>query len=126
MYIQWCVKGICGASSPRAGDGLTWADAQVMLTSGEGIHSNWWRGVGSITASQIDRVLNRRNLDRHLHDYGRFGRRTPFISLAAGAVGRNVRRRRNDVYSAVDTALAFATKNGTRPAPCSTVGFQSA
>jgi hypothetical protein len=80
MYIQWCVKGISGAAPPK---GITFSDAIVMIRSGSGIISNWWRKEGTISPGQVAGVLTAGNLDRHLHDYASYGPETPFISLAS-------------------------------------------
>ena len=104
MYIQKFVKGIAGGAS-----GIGWKEAKAMLLSGGGIYSNWWRGKSTITTAEVQQILTMQNLDRHLHDYDNFGHETPFISLASGCVSRNVLLKRNEIYSAVDTAIDFAT-----------------
>jgi hypothetical protein len=114
MYIQRCVKGIAGQDSGHS-TGLTWTEAQDMVSSRKGIVSNWWRHKGTITAQEIADVLTEQNLDSHLHDYASFGGQTPFISLAAGAVERDTLVRWNFEYNAVDTALGFATEDWARP-----------
>jgi len=63
----------------------------------------------------VSESLTNQNLDRHLHDYDSFGDETPFISLATGAVERNTITQQNFAYSAIDTALSFATENWTKP-----------
>lgn len=86
-----------------------------MLESNAGIRSNWWRTVNSISPSDVADVLNETNLNMHLHDYDTFRNDTPFISLASGAVERDRIARTNFVYSAIDTALLFATEGWARP-----------
>ena len=113
MYLQYCVKGIAGATNTRSG--ITKGDAIAVMSENRGIRSNWWRDKETITLGEIADVLTDANLDRHLHDYAAFGRSTPFISLACGAVERDIVIQQNWVYSAVDTALMFATDNWTRP-----------
>ncbi len=113
MYIQRCVKGIVGEVPGKAGISKT--NARTMAVHGLGILSNWWRKVGSISPPMVVDVLNETNLDRHLHDYDAFGEDTPFISLACGAVERDLLVQQNFVYSARDTALMFATEDWTRP-----------
>lgn len=113
MYIQRCVKGIVG-EQPGSG-GISQEDAREMGTEGQGILSNWWRKVGTISPSMREDVLTEANLDSHLHDYENFKDDTPFISLACGAVERDSLVQRNFVYSARDTALMFATEDWTRP-----------
>ena len=50
-----------------------------------------------------------------MHDYENYGADSPFISLASGAVERDSGASRNYVYSAIDTALGFATAYWSRP-----------
>lgn len=116
MYVQWFVKGI-GSCDADGNPGLGWDEAQTLLLSGHGITSNWWRNKpgGRISPPEVDAVLTEHNLERHVHDYDRFGQETPFISVASGCVERDVLLRRNSVYSAVDTALDFATDAGSHP-----------
>jgi hypothetical protein len=114
MYIQMCVKGIAGSIEPTE-HRLTWDEACDLITSRRGILSNWWRTEGVISPPQIAEVLNETALNRHLHDYDRFRDQTPFISLACGAVERDSVARRNFLYSAIDTALLFATGGWARP-----------
>lgn len=102
MIVQNCVKGIAGGSS-----GITKNQAFDLVANGTGIISNWWRNKGSILANEAASLLTSTNLDRHLHDYQNFGAHTPFISLSAGSVRRLATH--NEVYSAIDTALEFAT-----------------
>ena len=113
MYLQYCVKGIAGATG--TGAGITKEEAEGLMLEELGILSNWWRMRGRITPQEVAEVLTDENLDRHLHDYARFGQETPFISLACGAVERDTVLRYNWIRSAVDTALMFATDNWTRP-----------
>ena len=113
MYLQYCVKGIAGAMGADAG--ITKDEAKGLMLAELGILSNWWRTRGAITPQEVAGVLTDDNLDRHLHDYARFGKKTPFISLACGAVERDTVFRYNWIRSAIDTALMFATDNWTRP-----------
>lgn len=108
MYIQYCVKGISGGTG-----GITEDQAREIVVdaagnpSRRGVSSNWLRRVGPVDAVQIADALTETALDRHLHDYAAFGRDTPFISLACGSVERQAQA--NAIYSAIDTALGFAT-----------------
>lgn len=86
-----------------------------MLTSEQGILSNWWRARHEITPTEVAGVLNLANLYRHLNDYDVYGPETPFISLAAGSVERDATLGINTVHSAIDSGLWFATGFGTRP-----------
>jgi hypothetical protein len=116
MYIQWCVKGISGTNGPgNSPSGLTMQEAFWVMTSGSGIVSNWWRNQHTISPDQVATVLTDQSLDRHLHDYANFRTQTPFISLASGCVERDAILRRNSVYSAIDTALLFATDAWAHP-----------
>jgi hypothetical protein len=117
MYVQWFVKGILGTNDPTSDLFLTRQAAFWLISSGGGISSNWWRNKGSqpITPPEIQDVLTEQHLDRHLHDYDRYGHETPFISLAAGSVERDTMLKTNTVHSAIDTALWFATKGWTQP-----------
>lgn len=118
MYIQWFVKGIAGrASMTSHADGITQAWAWQMILGGHGILSNWWRNKpgGAISPPEVQTVLTEHNIDRHIHDYHSFGQQTPFISLASGCVERDTVVAQNFVYSAIDTALDFATDAWARP-----------
>lgn len=115
MYVQKCIKGISGETRPGAADGITWLVAEDMIRRGTGILSNWWRNKGTIKPNEVQAILTSYNFDQHLHHYAAYGANSPFISLAAGFVQRDPRARVNDVYSAKDTALKFATKYWRRP-----------
>jgi hypothetical protein len=65
-----------------------------------------------VPVAEIAQMLTDSNLDRHLHDYDQYEAESPFISLAVGAVERDRVLNTNSVYSAIDTALAFATDDG--------------
>jgi hypothetical protein len=108
MYIQWCVKGIAGTDSP-ASPALTKSDAFKLVSSGTGIISNWWRGKKVIAPHEVAIIMTDYNLDRHLHDYANYGQKSPFISLACGCTERDRLRQSNNIHSAIDTALQFAT-----------------
>ena len=110
MYLQRCVKGIAGGDG-----GITQDDAEAVVVKAEGIKSNWLRTHRHTTPASIRAELTEKNLEDHLHDYDKFGPSTPFISLACGAVERNVLLQRNIAYSAVTTALMFATRDWQNP-----------
>jgi hypothetical protein len=116
MYIQWCIKGIAG-QDPAQGlsDGLDDAAARDVVDSKTGILCNWWRAQGTISPSQIRDKLAAVNLDLHINNYAAIKNDTPFISLAAGCVERDVFYRTNRVYPADRVALGFATDWGNRP-----------
>lgn len=113
MYIQWFVKGICSVDAGGSSS-FDWNAAKDLIRGGSGIISNWWRNSpkGMVRPHEVENVLTELNLYRHLHDYQNFGPDTPFISVAAGCVERDALLARNSVYSAIDTALEFATDFG--------------
>ena len=116
MFVQWCIKGIRGRlpGEDRA-VGIDDAEAHAMVLGGHGILCNWWRGAGTISPSLRRTQLTSANLDRHVHDYANFGPKTPFISLTAGCVERDIALRLNKVHEAQDVALRFGTDWGARP-----------
>jgi hypothetical protein len=110
MYIQMCIKGM---------NRITRADAQAIL-GGRGLACNWWRGAreirpgeiaGRLTADEVYLHINRYT-DKHPTRSGLVQEETPFISLTAGAVERNVFLRTNQVNPAHVTALNFASDFG--------------
>lgn len=115
MYIQWFAKGIGGRRDHETEDRPSMHEAFGMVALGKGLVSNWWRGKGTISPDEVAQVLTETNLDRHLHAYATYGVQTPFISVAAGCVERDALLQQNFVYSAVDTALDFATDAWARP-----------
>lgn len=115
MYVQWCVKGIPGGSNPNSGLSFNWDEAKNVVRLDGGIISNWWRNKALISPGEVAVQLTDYNLDRHLHDYENYGSDTPFISLASGCVERDPALANNFVYSAVDTALEFATNAWANP-----------
>lgn len=115
MYVQWFVKGIAGRDDAGPSTRMTKAEAFQLILAQKGIQSNWWRVKGTIRTDEIAQILTDQNLDRHLHDYANFGPNSPFISLAAGCVERDILLRQNRIHSAVDTALYFATDAWQHP-----------
>jgi hypothetical protein len=115
MYVQWFAKGIGGRRDNEPGDRPTMFEAFSIVASAAGIQSNWWRAKGTIRPDEIAQVLSETNLDRHLHSYATYGKHSPFISVAAGCVERDALLQQNFVYSAIDTALDFATDAWARP-----------
>lgn len=115
MFVQWCIKGVRGrVPGEPSGAGLDDAEARALLDGGHGIVCNWWRNVGQITPAERRGKLTAYNLDRHIHDYEHFKDETPFISLTAGCVERDVALRLNRIHEAQDVALRFATDWGLR------------
>jgi hypothetical protein len=107
MIIQRALKGIS-----RIGP----ADAEGILSGG--IICNWWRKVNLLPNEEIPSRLTDRNLDWHQNRYADpdpleggepFYQHTPFLSLTAGTVERDVVRNRNIVHFAWEIALHFAT-----------------
>lgn len=113
MYIQHCIKGIAGYIAGTGG--ITEVEAREIVTGATGIISNWWRKAGIISPAMVALELTGHNLNRHLHDYDVYGNDTPFISLACGSVERDLLVQQNFIYSAIDTALLFATDDWSRP-----------
>jgi hypothetical protein len=115
MFAQLCVKGIRGRQDAERPDvGLSPDEAIGMVRDGHGILCNWWRRVETISPPQRRQKLTAANLDHHINNYDNFSADTPFISLAAGCVERDVFYRTNRIRPAQNTALSFATDNGRR------------
>lgn len=110
MFVQWCIKGVAGD-----GHGIDDHEADAMTLGGGGILSNWLRIGGLAQPDAVRDRLTAQSLDRHLHDYDNFKNDTPFISLTAGCVERDVVWRLNRIHEAQDVALRFATDWGRRP-----------
>jgi hypothetical protein len=114
MFVQWCIKGVRGRADGEPSDvGLTPDEAIELVRDGHGIRCNWWRRVGTIRPHEIHQKLTTANLDLHVNNYNSICNDTPFISLTAGCVERDAFYRTNRVVPAEDTALMFATNNGT-------------
>jgi hypothetical protein len=94
--------------------------ARSLIDSREGIHCNWWRDVGRITAPGIRDKLTDENLNLHVNHFTiidpntkrQFRELTPFISLTAGTVERDAAAKTNIVRRARATALWFGSKFG--------------
>lgn len=116
MYVQEFVKGI-SSQNDSGHPILSESEAIDIVKNGDGILSNWWRTQPQrlISPADIQSVLTENNLDRHIHDYLNYGPKTPFISVASGCVERDKSASENNIYSAVDKALEFATSHFTRP-----------
>ena len=115
MFVQWCIKGVRGRLPGESdGAGIDDAEADAMVFGGGGIICNWWRNAGTISPPAMRARLTAANLDRHVHDYETFGPQTPFISLTAGCVERDIALRLNRVHEAQDVALRFGTDWGER------------
>ncbi|OKI42775.1 hypothetical protein [Micromonospora sp. CB01531] len=119
MIVQWCCKGLAK---------LDRGAIQQILTDPTGLRcrdweSHWQRGGGFPVAAAIQR-LTEENLDRHVNNFSSVepttGRKfcdvTPFISLSAGCVDRDVAAKTNITHRALRTALEFATTDYAGPA----------
>jgi hypothetical protein len=110
MFVQMCIKGI---------NGISLADAQAIMVR-RGLACAWWRTARHITSAEIDDRLTAEELDLHVNSFaethptrgGLVRNETPFISLTAGSVERDEFMARNDVHSAHEVALNFATGLG--------------
>jgi hypothetical protein len=112
MFFQKVLKGICGIDDKEA----------TEILHLKGIMCSWWRSVREISPEQIANMLTEHNLDWHLNRYetldprtGKpFGENTPFISTTSGVVERDAVSGRNITFTALETALRFATDSYTR------------
>lgn len=110
MLIQWCLKGVSYDAKVRNSN---WAKA---VLGGDAITSAWLRhavndGIPSFPSAAESR-LSSAALDDHVHAYDQVETSTPYISLSAGCVER-VAQGVTVHHSALRTALAFATGDGT-------------
>ncbi|MEU7784338.1 hypothetical protein [Amycolatopsis sp. NPDC049159] len=111
MIIQWCVKGVHLPSDH---------EAKQVIDKGCGLLCNWWRRVDEISPPEIRDKLTPANLDRHVNHFDEidpstgspFSEHSPFISLSAGTVERDVLTTTNLVHRARKTALDFGTQSG--------------
>jgi hypothetical protein len=112
MHVQWCVRGIAEPDP-------AWLNG---LFSSEGLICGWWRSSpsGSLPAGGIAERLDDMQLYLHQNWFSlpdpRFGGvvrdSTPFVSLSAGAVSREIRFRANILHRAQLVASEFATQDG--------------
>lgn len=113
MIVQWCCKGVgeIGAKQVRS-----------ILTDGVGLTCRLWQTSrhGMLHYPEAVKRLSEHHLDLHVNHYDetdpQTGKKvsdtTPFISLSAGCVDRDVATRTNVIKPARRTALAFATGLG--------------
>jgi hypothetical protein len=95
-------------------------EARSIIDRHCGLVSNWFRNVGEISPPQIRDKLTLQNLDLHINHFDSldpatgeaFSKNTPFISLMAGTVERDVAAQTNMVRSALQTALWFGSDFG--------------
>jgi len=123
VIVQWCCKGLAKIEEPTV---------RAMLTDPLGlICQDWLAYVRDAQPFPVSRAMHRlseANLHRHVNDFagpdpgtGRpFSQVTPFISLSAGCVDRDVLTKTNRTHRALSTALNFATTDYSDPArpPC--------
>lgn len=111
MIIQWCIKGLHLPDD---------AQARSVIDQRTGLLCNWWREVGTISPQEIRQKLTPGNIDRHVNHFtdhdpatgAPFATNSPFISLSAGTVERDVLAATNHVHRARKTALWFGTQFG--------------
>lgn len=120
MIVQWCCKGFANMSR---------ADARGILSNGTGIRCRSWliRDPLPFPIEENLQRLTEQNLDLHINNYTYQGAAsvpfyniTPFISLSAGCVERDVTLKTNVTHTALRTALEFATtdySSTNRPPP---------
>jgi hypothetical protein len=123
MIVQWCCKGLA-----KVGE----AEILEMFSNHVGlICQDWFRswktGESFVVKDAMER-LSEAGLHRHVNDFSSpdpasglpFCEVTPFISLSAGCVDRDVQSKTNQVHRALRTALDFATTDYADPArpPC--------
>jgi hypothetical protein len=113
MHVQWCVRGV---ARPSPG----WLHG---LFSSAGLICGWWWNTphGFLPVDGIAERLDALQLDLHQNWFDqpdpRFGpalvrESTPFVSLSAGVVSREIRYRANVVHRAQFIASDFATDYG--------------
>jgi hypothetical protein len=116
MFVQMCIKGM---------NDITLADAQDIVRK-RGLACAWWRIARQISSAEIDERLTAEELDLHLNAFDEkhptrgdlVKNETPFVSLTAGSVQRDVFLARNLVHPAHEVAMDFATGFGQRQGEC--------
>ncbi len=108
MLIQWCLKGI-----PEQNN---FSDREATnALNFNGLSSSWLRNQNA-GASQFSSlahpVLSQVALDAHVNGFGAAAANTPYMSLTAGCVELDPTINSISVFSAMRTALDFATKGG--------------
>jgi hypothetical protein len=108
VLIQWCLKGI--AKTSTFGD----TEAQKVLTD-DGLRSTWLRNslrLGSSFGADSHAVLSQAALDAHVNNFWAISGATPYISLSAGCRELDPSATASITYTALETALSFATQSG--------------
>jgi hypothetical protein len=112
MHVQWCVRGMAQPDPAWLRD---------LFSSGGLICGWWWNSPsGALPAAGIAERLDDMQLYLHQNWFDlpdpRFGglvrQNTPFVSLSAGAVSREIRYRANVLHRAQLIASEFATQYG--------------
>jgi hypothetical protein len=91
------------------------AEAQKILTD-DGLKSAWLRNSSSHVSSlgaDSHVVLSQTALDAHVNSFGAVSGVTPYISLSAGCRELDPSATASITYTALETALSFATQTGT-------------
>jgi hypothetical protein len=119
MIVQWWCKGLRR---------LDRSDVEGIFGNPVGLLCQDWlnhaRAGEPLPIDQAMRRLTEADLHRHVNDFsgpdpatGRpFHEVTPFISLSAGCVDRDVLAKTNRCHRAIETALDFATNDYSDPA----------
>ncbi|MEV4816174.1 hypothetical protein [Micromonospora tulbaghiae] len=119
MIIQWCCKGLAKVNRPTI---------ESMFTDPTGLRcrdwQSYWQAGDPFPLPPAMHRLTEDGLDRHVNDFtgpdpgtGKpFCEVTPFISLSAGCVDRDVLAKTNIAHRALRTALEFATTDYSDPA----------
>ncbi|MCM2472348.1 hypothetical protein HGO38_02525 [Rhizobium sp. CG5] len=110
MLIQNCLKGIVERQN-------SFSDIQaISALQSEGLSASWLRAQRtrmSAFAGSSHSVLSQNALDAHVNGFGKAKSRTPYFSLSAGCVELDPATKMTTAYSALQTALEFATEGGS-------------
>jgi hypothetical protein len=111
MIVQWCCKGVANISKH---------EAHNILTGGAGLLCRLWQKDDPLRISEATTRLTEHHLDLHVNHYDDQEAATglpvrdvtPFLSLSAGCVSRDMLLKTNVLHRARRTALAFGTEQG--------------
>jgi hypothetical protein len=110
MLIQNCLKGIVERPG-RFSD----AEAAAALR-GEGLSTAWLRGQTGAAMSAFPgtshSALSQTALNAHVNGFGASRHATPYFSLSAGCIELDPTSQTTTLFSALQTALEFATESG--------------
>ena len=112
MMVQWCIKGLSLDDD---------AAAEQIMTDQRGLLCQWW--LNSTTFPPLEEIpakLTRENLLRHVNQFTGidpstgepFNEASPFSSLSAGSVERDLVLATNTVHTARRTAIYFGSQFG--------------